>query len=77
MARIAYHQLLAHDAIGETREVLDIGGRCQLTTSSDTVRHETLVHHGLHLGTGEVDGGRVGGRPGPDDNDLAVHGPCS
>jgi hypothetical protein len=31
----------------------------------------------LQLGTGQVDGGRVGGRPRADDNDLAVHPPLA
>jgi len=29
----------------------------------------------LYFGAGQVDGRRVGGRPGADDDDLAMHAP--
>jgi hypothetical protein len=44
--RRAYHQLLAHDALGETGEVLDLGGGGQLSTGGDAVGHEALVENG-------------------------------
>lgn len=31
----------------------------------------------LHFGAGQVDGRRVGGRAGADDDDLAMHAPLS
>ena len=42
----AYHQLLAHDALRETRVVLDFSGGSQLTTSGGTVGHEAFVKNG-------------------------------
>lgn len=40
------HQLASHDTLGETREVLNLGGGSQLTSSSNTVGHEALVQYG-------------------------------
>ena len=37
------HQLLAHDAVGEAREVLDFGGGGELATGGDAVGDEALV----------------------------------
>jgi len=36
------HHLRTHDSIGETREVLYIGGGGELTSSSESVGHHTL-----------------------------------
>lgn len=45
----AYHKLLAHDALGETRVVLDFGGGSQLTTGGGTVGHEAFVKNSYQL----------------------------
>lgn len=68
-----YHQLSTHNALGETRKVLNIGSRSQLTTGSNTVCHETLIENGLQLSASQVNGGRVGSGPRADNDDLAMH----
>ncbi len=68
-----HHQLPAHNAVGETRKVLDLGRGGELTASGDTVGHETLIENGLQLGAGQVHGGGVGSRPRADDDNLVVH----
>lgn len=60
------HELASHYAIGEAGEVLDIGGGGQLAASCDAVGHEAFVEGGLDIGTGQVDGGSMGGGPGAD-----------
>lgn len=44
------HQLLAHDAIGETGEVLDLGRGGELATGSDAIGHEALVEYSCTKG---------------------------
>lgn len=66
------HELCAGESIGETREVLDLGGGGQLATGGNAVGQEALVHHGLSLGTSEVDGGGVGGGAGTNNGDFVV-----
>lgn len=61
------HERWASDALGETREVLDLGGGGELTAGSGATSKHTLVHNRLQLSSGEVDGGGVGGRAGTDD----------
>jgi hypothetical protein len=41
----AYHQLASHDTLGETGEVLNLGGSGQLTAGSNAVGHETLIEN--------------------------------
>lgn len=41
-----YHQLLAHDALGEAREVLDFGGGGELAASGGSVGHEAFIEGG-------------------------------
>ena len=61
------HELRAGDTLGETREVLDLGGGGELTAGSGATSKHTLVHNRLQLSSGEVDGGGVCGRAGADD----------
>lgn len=61
------HELASHYAIGEAGEVLDVGGGGQLAAGCDAVGHEAFVEGGLDIGSGQVDGGSVGGGPGADD----------
>lgn len=61
------HELAPHYAVGEAGEVLDVGGGGQLATGCDAVGHEAFVEGGLDIGSGQVDGGCVGGGPGADD----------
>lgn len=49
MDRITYHELLAQDSLGETRIVLNVRGRRQLTTGRNAVGHETLIEDGWKL----------------------------
>lgn len=60
------HQLGAADALGESREILDVSGRCELATGSSAVSEHTLVENGLELSAGKVDGGGVRTRAGAD-----------
>lgn len=61
------HQLGATDAVGETGEVLNVGGGGQLATGGGAVRQHAFVHDGLQFRSRQVDGGGVGGGAGPDD----------
>lgn len=56
------HHLAAEDAIGETREVLDVGRGRELATGSEAVGHHALEQHGLELSPAEVNRSRVTGR---------------
>ncbi len=47
--RQTYHQLLTHDTLGETGEVLNLGGGGQLATSSGTIGHESLIENGCNM----------------------------
>ena len=62
------HQIRAHDALGEAREVLNLGGVHQLAA-----KLVTLKHQGLKLGARRVQGGGVAGRPGADDDHVVQH----
>lgn len=68
----AHHQFRALDDL-EARIVLDLVRRGQLAAGGDAERQEALVQHGLEVGAGGVDGGRVRGRAGADDDELGVH----
>lgn len=57
------HQLSAHDTLGETGEVLNLGGSGQLATSSNTIGHEALIENGLQFSSCQVDSSCVGSRP--------------
>jgi hypothetical protein len=61
------HQLGAHDPVGETGIVLDIGGEHELPAGAG----EPLDDQRVQVGTGGVDGGGQAGRAGPDDDDVA------
>lgn len=61
------HELATHYSVGEAGEVLDVGGGGQLAAGGDAVGHEALVEGGLNIGSGQVDGGGVGGGAGADD----------
>jgi hypothetical protein len=47
--RASYHQLLSHDTLGETGEVLNIGGGGQLAASGDAIGHEALIEDGCRI----------------------------
>ena len=66
----AFHEVGAHDAVGEAREVLDIGGGGELPARGDVVGHPALEEHGLELRARGVDGRRVRGWGAPDDADA-------
>ena len=63
----AVHEVGAEDAVGEAREVLDVGGGGELPPRGDVVGEEALEEHGLELGARRVDRRRVRRRPAPDD----------
>lgn len=60
------HQLTTADTVGETGEVLDVGGRGELATGGGAVGEHTLIQDGLQLSPREVDGGSVGAGAGAD-----------
>lgn len=60
------HELGAADTVGKSGEVLDIGGRGELTTGSGAVGKHTLIEDWLELCAGEIDSGSVGTRAGAD-----------
>ena len=60
-----HHQLRSHDAVGETREVFDFGGRGELAAG-----HVAGEDQGLQVGATGVDGCRVAGAAGADDDDV-------
>ena len=59
--------------LGEAGEVLDLVGGGELAAGGDAEGEETLVHDGLEVGAGGIDGGGVAGGARADDDDLAVH----
>lgn len=61
------HQFGAANAIGETGEVLDVGGGGELTAGCGAVGQHTFVEDGLQFRSREVDGGSVCGGAGADD----------
>jgi len=61
------HEVDAHDSLGESREVLDVGGGGELPPGGDVVGHPALEEHGLELRAGRVDGCRVRGGDAADD----------
>lgn len=60
------HQLGAADAVGESGEVLDISGGCELTTGGGAVGEHALIEDWLELCAREIDSGSVGTRAGAD-----------
>ena len=66
-ARMLVHEVGPHDAVAEAGEVLDLGGVHQRATGGD----RTLEEQRLEVGARGVDGGRVAGRAGADDDDVA------
>ncbi len=65
------HQLRAHDAVGEPRVVLDLGGEHQLTTRLVAGRGQfALEHHRGQVGAGGVDGGGEPGGSRADDHHV-------
>ena len=61
------HQPGALDHVGEARIVLDVGGDGQLAAGLDAGDQHRLQH-----GARGIDGGRVAGRAGADDDQLGV-----
>ena len=59
------HETGARDSLGETGEVLNVGGGGKLATGSNAVSKHTLVKSGLDLGTGEVDSSGWAAGPEP------------
>jgi hypothetical protein len=49
----------AADALGEAREVLDVGSGGQLAARGHAARHPALVHHRLQVGPRRIDRRRV------------------
>lgn len=66
------HERRALDHL-EAGEVLDLVGGGELAAGGDSQGEETLVHDGLEVGAGGVDGGGVASGAGADDDDLGVH----
>ena len=64
--RIDVHQLGAHDAVGEAREVLHLGGGHQRATGLHALDHERL-----EVGPGRVERRGVAGRPRADDDQVS------
>ena len=60
------HQLLATDTVGETGEVLDVGGGGELATGGGAVGEHTLIKDGIELSARKVNGGSVGTGAGAD-----------
>ena len=60
------HQLGAKDPVGETGEVLDVGGEHELPAGADALDHDRV-----QVRPGGVDGRREPGRAGSDDDDVA------
>jgi hypothetical protein len=63
----ALHEVAAHDARGEAREVLHDGGGGELPARGHAVGHPALEQHGLEVRAGRVHGRRVRGGAAPDD----------
>ncbi len=64
------HEVGAHDAVGETRVVLDVGRQHELSA-----RLQPLDDQGLQVGPGGVDGGCESRRARSDDDDVPrIHG---
>lgn len=61
------HQFRATNAVGETGEVLDIGGGGELSTGGGAVGQHTLIQDRLEFRSREVDGSGVSGGAGADD----------
>lgn len=70
MLAATFHEVAAEDAVGETGEVLDVGGGGELAAGSDVVGHPALEEDGFELSAGGVDGGGVGGGAAADDAEL-------
>ena len=67
------HELGARDALGEPREVLDLGGQHELTAGLIARRGRlALQDDGVQVGPGGVDGGGEPRRARPDDDDFAM-----
>jgi hypothetical protein len=66
----AFHEFATEDAVGETGEVLDVGGGCELTAGSDVVGHPSFEEDWFEFGTGGVYGGGVGGGTTSDDAEF-------
>ena len=64
-----HHHVRAHDAIGETRVILDIRRSDQLASPFGALKQQ-----GGEVGSGGINRGREPGRPGPDDKDTAMLG---
>ena len=58
------HHVRAHDAVGETGIVLDVGGDGELAPGLGTLHHQRR-----EVGTGRVEGGGESGRPRTEDDD--------
>ena len=63
------HEVRAHDARREPREVLHLGG-----LHEQTAEVHALEDEGLEFGAGRVDGGGVAGGAGADDDDVVEGG---
>jgi len=70
LSAAAVHEFGAEDAVGEAREVLDVGGGGELSPRGDVVGEPALEEDGLELGARGVDGRRVRGRAAADDADA-------
>ena len=63
------HQIGAQDPIGETGEILHIGGGHQLAPS-DAARLETRDQQGAEVGPGGINSGGIASGPGTDDDQV-------
>ncbi len=61
------HQPGSLDDVGKARIVLDLGGDGELAARLDTLDEDGFQHRSRG-----VDGGRIAGRPGADDDDLGM-----
>ena len=71
----AVHQVRAGDAVGEARKVFDLGRRHELA-APHAARAQPFKHEGAQPRPGGVDGGRVAGGAGADDDDGLRAGAC-
>lgn len=67
------HELRSVNAVRETGEVLDIGGRGKLTTCGGAVGQHTLIEDGLELRTRQIDRSGVSGGARADDCEWLVN----
>jgi len=68
----AVHEFAAEDALGEAREVLNVGCGGELAAGGDVVGHPAFEEDRLQLSAGGVHGGGVGGGTASDDAEFGL-----